>query len=262
MARAVVGVQALCRAPARDAQPTVDELYHDNVRTHFTPHTHGCPANALARPLGCHASHTRIASLHAAHPPRPALSCWPTFTITVPQNSNLVLQADRSLIDRRNKNESTGEVTSLVGKVDSMRMGDKALRTRPANLDERKEKRARREAKEEESHLKEATGGGLLQDDTSLGLRYRPKTRETQRTYELLLGFITDSLGSQPHDILCGAADEVLDTLKNDNLKAKVRVFVCLCVCACVCARCGCGVCVCVCVWCLAASALCIRCGA
>lgn len=85
------------------------------------------------------------------------------------------------------------------------------------------EKRARREAKQEETALKGAVGGGLLQDDTSLGQRYRPKTRETQRTYELLLGFITDCIGSQPHDILCGAADEILDTLKNDNLKAKER---------------------------------------
>mmetsp|Transcript_3040 Transcript_3040/g.9258 ORF Transcript_3040/g.9258 Transcript_3040/m.9258 type:complete len:2169 (-) Transcript_3040:2467-8973(-) len=138
-------------------------------------------------------------------------------------NSNLVLQADRTLIDRRDKNEATGEVMSLSTRVDTMRMGDKALRQRPSNLKERKERRARKEAKEEESFLKGAQGGGLLQDDTSLGQRYRPKTQQTQRTYELLLRFITDNIGSQPHDILCGAADEVLDTLKNDHLKAKER---------------------------------------
>lgn len=112
---------------------------------------------------------------------------------------------------------------SLSANIDRMRMGDKALRTAPANLQARKDKRAKREAKEEETAMKGSSGGGLLHDDTSLGQRYRPKTRETQRTYELLLGFITDCIGSQPHDILCGAADEILDTLKNDHLKAKER---------------------------------------
>ena len=51
------------------------------------------------------------------------------------------------------------------------------------------------------------------------GLRYRPKTRDTQQAYELLLNFITGCLGSQPKDILGGAADEVLDILKDENLK-------------------------------------------
>lgn len=63
-------------------------------------------------------------------------------------------------------------------------------------------------------------GSSILSSQTLVaGLRYRPKTRETQRVYELLLSFITGSLGSQPQDILCGAADEVLDILKDDKLK-------------------------------------------
>ncbi len=55
------------------------------------------------------------------------------------------------------------------------------------------------------------------------GVRYRPKTRETQSAYELLLSWISGLLGSQPRDILCGAADEILETLKTDRFKVRVR---------------------------------------
>eukprot|EP00039_Didymoeca_costata_P018603 m.334150 g.334150 ORF g.334150 m.334150 type:complete len:2153 (-) comp17301_c0_seq1:1767-8225(-) len=138
-------------------------------------------------------------------------------------NSNLVLQADRSLIDNgaSYRNEATGEVVSLADKLTGTKMGDKAKRVAPSNLSERKARRAEREAKEEERRAKQAKlGGGVLQEATNVGLRYVPKTRDTTRIYELLLSFITECIGSQPHEVLCGAADEVLDTLKNDKLKA------------------------------------------
>lgn len=47
------------------------------------------------------------------------------------QNSNLVLQADTRLIERRSRDEATGEVASLVGKLDNNQMGDKYQRTKP-----------------------------------------------------------------------------------------------------------------------------------
>ena len=47
------------------------------------------------------------------------------------QTSNLVLQADRSLIDRRGRDEATGEVQTLVGKLGNSRMGELFQRTRP-----------------------------------------------------------------------------------------------------------------------------------
>lgn len=56
------------------------------------------------------------------------------------QNSNLVLQADRSLIDRRARDEPTSEVQSLTGKLTGIKMGDKAQRTRPPQMEERKAK--------------------------------------------------------------------------------------------------------------------------
>ncbi|MEQ2217815.1 hypothetical protein XENOCAPTIV_023338 [Xenoophorus captivus] len=62
-----------------------------------------------------------------------------TFLLNV-QNSNLVLQADRSLIDRTRRDEPTGEVLSLVGKLEGTKMGDKAQRTKPQKLEERRDK--------------------------------------------------------------------------------------------------------------------------
>ena len=40
-------------------------------------------------------------------------------------NSNLVLQADLRLIERRGRDEATGEVTSLQGKLLGTKMGDR-----------------------------------------------------------------------------------------------------------------------------------------
>ena len=51
------------------------------------------------------------------------------------------------------------------------------------------------------------------------GLAYRPKSRETKATYELVLSFIQQHIGDQPQEVLRGAADEVIVLLKDDHLK-------------------------------------------
>ncbi|XP_071862221.1 U5 small nuclear ribonucleoprotein l(3)72Ab [Bombus fervidus] len=138
-------------------------------------------------------------------------------------NSNLVLQADVRLIERRSRDEATGEVMSLVGKLDGTRMGDRAQRTKPGKAEERKVKRQKRdEAQYDFARMKGAT---LLSEgvDEMVGIVYRPKTQDTRQTYEVLLSFIQEALGDQPRDILCGAADEVLAVLKNDRLKEKEK---------------------------------------
>jgi pre-mRNA-splicing helicase BRR2 len=56
---------------------------------------------------------------------------------------------------------------------------------------------------------------------------YRPRTKETQEAYEALLSVIREQFGDQPQDVLRGAADEVLATLKNDRLKVGVQVQPC-----------------------------------
>ncbi|KAJ3643308.1 hypothetical protein Zmor_026030 [Zophobas morio] len=138
-------------------------------------------------------------------------------------NSNLVLQADVRLIERRSRDEATGEVVSLVGKLSGTKMGDRAQRTRPGKAEERKVKRQKRdEAQYDFARMKGAT---LLSEgvDEMVGIIYRPKTQETRQTYEVLLSFLQEALGDQPRDILCGAADEVLAVLKNDRLKDKEK---------------------------------------
>ena len=62
------------------------------------------------------------------------------FTFFHLQNSNLVLSVDRSLIDRRARDEATGEVMTLVGKLVGTRMGDKAQKSKPPLMEERKNK--------------------------------------------------------------------------------------------------------------------------
>ncbi|CDS42389.1 U5 small nuclear ribonucleoprotein 200 kDa [Echinococcus multilocularis] len=138
-------------------------------------------------------------------------------------NSNLVMTADRSLIDRRSRDESTGEVLSLAGKIRIEDMGSKAQRTRPSMLEEKKAKRRKLEEEEyDEMRLKAVT---LLSDDLDevVGVLYRPKTPETRKTYEYILHCIQEALGDQSREILCGAADEVLAALKNNKLRDKER---------------------------------------
>uniref|UniRef100_A0A673WGE6 Small nuclear ribonucleoprotein 200 (U5) n=1 Tax=Salmo trutta TaxID=8032 RepID=A0A673WGE6_SALTR len=138
-------------------------------------------------------------------------------------NSNLVLQADRSLIDRTRRDEPTGEVLSLVGKLVGTKMGDKSQRTKPSMQGE---KRAKRRKRDEDGHdMNKMKGFTLLSEgiDEMVGIVYKPKTKETRETYEVLLSFIQAALGDQPRDILCGAADEVLAVLKNDKMRDKER---------------------------------------
>lgn len=43
----------------------------------------------------------------------------------------MVLQADVRLIEKRSKDEATGEVMSLSGKLEGTKMGDRYQRTKP-----------------------------------------------------------------------------------------------------------------------------------
>lgn len=134
-----------------------------------------------------------------------------------------MLQADIRLIERPRRDEATGEVCSLVGKLDGTKMGDRAQRSKPEKTEERKAKRQKRD--EAQYDFDQMKGASLLSEgvDEMVGIVYRPKTQETRQTYEVLLSFIQEALGDQPHSILCGAADEILAVLKNDKLKDRDR---------------------------------------
>ncbi len=64
-----------------------------------------------------------------------------------------------------------------------------------------------------------AVGASVLDLDAA-GF-YKPLTRQTRDAYEALLDTIQTLFGDQPHDVLRGAADEVLAVLKNENLKVR-----------------------------------------
>jgi len=66
------------------------------------------------------------------------------------------------------------------------------------------------------THFQGATDT-VLDLDAAAG--YRPKTRETREAFEALLGLVARQFGDQPADVLHGAADEVLATLKADGVK-------------------------------------------
>ncbi|KAF1745294.1 hypothetical protein MXB_125 [Myxobolus squamalis] len=86
-------------------------------------------------------------------------------------------------------------------------MGDKFQRNKPSSS----KKSKNIEGKEDfTNHSK--------MDEIS-GVLYKPKTNETRGTYESLLSFIQTAIGEQPRDILIGAADEVLATIKDEQKK-------------------------------------------
>ena len=149
-------------------------------------------------------------------------------------NSNLVLEAERD--SRRRTDEGTGEVESLHGKLNTVRMGDRINHEKRPELDDRiekaKQKRIRSEADDEAVKKKKkdnrvfvaSKGSTVLTETEDLdSINYRPKTRESRAAYEEILSFVQVSLGDQPQDILRGAADEILSLLKDESMRAPDR---------------------------------------
>lgn len=146
-------------------------------------------------------------------------------------NSNLVLEADRD--SRRSRDEGTGEVETLKGKIGTMRMGDRINRQEQAELSDRiekaKKKRALDDGAGDGSKRKKKGGDGVERSSVMKvtedldSINYRPKTRESKVAYEEILSFIQSSLGDQPQDILRGATDEVLSILKDESLRDPQR---------------------------------------
>lgn len=107
-------------------------------------------------------------------------------------------------------------------------MGDRHQRTKPSALtrSEEKKKKSKKAASDSSKYeLSKLKGQSLLSEgiEEMVGILYRPKTPETRQTYEAILSFIQDFLGDQPRDILCGAADEILNVMKSEKLKNKER---------------------------------------
>ncbi|KDR76589.1 hypothetical protein GALMADRAFT_139507 [Galerina marginata CBS 339.88] len=139
--------------------------------------------------------------------------------------SSLVLTTDRSALPRRDK-EPDGAPVSLAGRIDPKDMGSRVIRQAPKDLDKKKKKAVEGADPSEKAAVKrkaEAAGFGyadIIEATQDVeGLTYRPRTAETRQVYELILSAVHTSLGDQAQDIVRSAADAVLETLKNENMK-------------------------------------------
>lgn len=142
-------------------------------------------------------------------------------------NSSLVLTTDSR---PRDTHEPTGEPETLWGRIDPKSFGDRAVQNKPPELEEKLTKsrnnKAKRHAADPDLPRRDAKRRrrAASQHDVSVlsladDFVYRPQTKETRAAYEALLSIIQQQLGGQPLDVLGGAADEVLATLKNDKIK-------------------------------------------
>ncbi|CAL4954921.1 unnamed protein product [Urochloa decumbens] len=146
-------------------------------------------------------------------------------------NSSLVLTADSRNRDAR---EPAGEPETLWGRVDPKSFGDRAVQSRPPQLEAKPSNSRTRKAKrgaaaaaggpdlpprDAKRRRRAAQDGGVLSLTDGDAAAYKPRTKETRAAYEALLSVVQQQLGGQPPDVLAGAADEVLATLKNDKIK-------------------------------------------
>ncbi|KAI9679963.1 MAG: DEIH-box ATPase [Caeruleum heppii] len=149
--------------------------------------------------------------------------------------SNLVLQADRRFVTRRN-DEVTGDPESLANRISIKDMGSRTARdevpsqkkkpTGPEGIErggirEGEDVLEREQKKRKRGEPAQLRGTGILSAADALieGIRYRPRTPATRATYDLILTTVANSLGDVPHDVVRSAADAVLETLKDDNTK-------------------------------------------
>lgn len=129
------------------------------------------------------------------------------------QNSNLVLSAR----GRQGRREPDGSASSLLGNMAGA-MGDRVKQSKPEGIGKKK----RDSGGEVLTGSSKRSRGISVLDLETAGL-YKPKTKETRAAYEALLSAIRSQFGDAPHDVLCGAADEILGTLKNDMLRDPER---------------------------------------
>ncbi|CAK4441295.1 unnamed protein product [Aphanomyces euteiches] len=132
--------------------------------------------------------------------------------------SSLVLQAERE--GGRRRNEPTGEVESLNGKI-TYRMGDLAQRaTAPKPKSDRQKKR-----KQEESgpvSVKKVFVGDQKSNilkRTEESFTYTPTNEVSRAAYEELMQIMIQYLGDQPTEIMADAADEILQIVKNEDYR-------------------------------------------
>jgi pre-mRNA-splicing helicase BRR2 len=149
--------------------------------------------------------------------------------------SNLVLQADRRFVTRRN-DEVTGDPESLAGRLSIRDMGSRTARdTVPkqkkrvsglpdierGDLHDGEDVLEREQRKRKRGEPAQLRGTGILSAADALveGIRYRPRTPATKATYDLIITTVANNLGDVSHEVVRSAADAVLEYLKDDDMK-------------------------------------------
>ncbi|KAF2754265.1 pre-mRNA splicing helicase-like protein [Pseudovirgaria hyperparasitica] len=140
--------------------------------------------------------------------------------------SNLVLQADRRFVSRRG-DENTGDPESLAGRITIHDMGQRGAREDApkqkvdrANIQE-DESILRQQKKRKRGEAEDLRGQPVLGQSDFLveGLKYKPRTPATRSTYALITTIVGRALGDVPNTMVMSAADFVLETLKNEDMK-------------------------------------------
>uniref|UniRef100_A0A0G4G6Z2 Uncharacterized protein n=1 Tax=Chromera velia CCMP2878 TaxID=1169474 RepID=A0A0G4G6Z2_9ALVE len=150
------------------------------------------------------------------------------------QTSNLVLQREGPA---PREHEPSGEPETLAGRG-LLKMGDRVTRDIPKEIREALEKKKRsketgeeeqveRKQKKARSGLHLRKGETVLSETVTETQLYNPTTRQTRQVYEQMLNGIQKLMGDQPHDVLRGAADELLASLKAENLRDSERKRYC-----------------------------------
>ncbi|MCJ1451852.1 DEIH-box ATPase [Mycoblastus sanguinarius] len=149
--------------------------------------------------------------------------------------SNLVLQHDKRFSTRRN-DEVTGDPESLAGRINIRDMGSRDARedapkqkkkmtgfkdVERGSIREGEDVLEREQRKRKRGEPQQLRGAGILsaQDALVEGLKYRPRTPATRQTYDLILTTTASNLGDVSHEIVRSAADAILETLKDENMK-------------------------------------------
>jgi pre-mRNA-splicing helicase BRR2 len=129
-------------------------------------------------------------------------------------NSNLVLESERDFRTKRG-DEGTGEVESLKSKVHGLKMGDRVHDFNSVN-----------DAPSKKRKLEESIAAPTSKRDKLGNLEkvlYIPKSAECRQAYEEMLTILRKCIGDISHDMLKGAATEVLEILKDANKSATVQ---------------------------------------
>lgn len=147
-------------------------------------------------------------------------------------NASLVISGPRGT---RRDQEPDGNPESLAGRIKKDQMGDRAKRTIDEKRDQIQKRQQTKQAKLKASGAdRSATSKAKKEKESSNryghrsildatedfeGEIYKPRTKETRQTYELILSTINSYLGDVAPDTLRGAADQVLEILKGDKKK-------------------------------------------